>query len=111
MDPVSTNTDHGIIDSEEETEEVADLNTHLGDLQMGGGGDMLIDEFDPVDEKPDVAIITPEDSPEEKEPEVLANDCIKFHGFPRLRSLLMCSGRRCYETPSPSSTPRFRNRE
>lgn len=75
MDPVSTNTDYDVMDSEDEREAVADLNTHLGDLQMGGGGDMLIDDYDPVDEKPDVAIITPDDSTEEKEPEILASDC------------------------------------
>ena len=63
------------MDSEDECETVADLSTHMGELQMGGG-DMLLDEYDPVDDKPDVAIITPEDSAEEKEPEILADDCI-----------------------------------
>lgn len=75
MDPVSTNLDNEAMDPEDETETVADLSTHLGGLQMGGGGDMLIDDYDPVDEKPDVAIITPDDSAEEKEPEVLADNC------------------------------------
>lgn len=81
MDPVSNFADHNIMDSEDENEAVADLNTHLGDLQMGVGGDMLLDDYDPVDEKPDVAIITPEDSAEEREPEVLANDCTVPRNF------------------------------
>ena len=76
MDPVSTNTDHLAMDSDDESEAVTDLNTRLGNLQMGGGGDMLLDDYDPVDDKPDVAIITPDDSAEEKEIEVFANDCI-----------------------------------
>ena len=76
MDPVSTNIDHFTMDSDDENEAVTDLNAHLGDLQIGGGGDMLLDEYDPVDEKPDVAIITPDDSAEEKEPDICADDCI-----------------------------------
>ena len=76
MDPVSNNTDHDTMGSEDRSETVANLNSHLDDLQIGGGGDMLIDEYDPVNEKPDVAIITPEDSSEEKEPEILATDCM-----------------------------------
>lgn len=39
------------------------------------GGDMLIDDYDTIDEKQDVAIITPVDSPEEPDPEPLADDC------------------------------------
>lgn len=76
MDPVSP-TEYKAMDSGDESEAVTDLNVHLGDLQMGGGNDMLIDEYDPVDGKPDVAIITPDDSMKEPEPEVLANDCIR----------------------------------
>ena len=76
MDPVSTNLDNGAMDSRDGTEEVADLDTRLGELQMGGGGDMLIDDYDVVDEKPDVAIITPDDSLEEQEPDIRADDCI-----------------------------------
>ena len=76
MDPVSTNLDNGAMDSEDRSEAVADLGTRLGKLQMGGGGDMLIDDYDVVDEKPDVAIITPDDSTEEQEPEIRADDCI-----------------------------------
>ena len=75
MDPVSTNRDGVIMGFQAGSEAVADLKTHLGDLQMGGGGDMLIDDYDPVDEKPDVAIITPDGSSEEQEPEILADDC------------------------------------
>ena len=36
---------------------------------------MLVDEYDVVDEKPDVAIITPDDSADEPELEPLADDC------------------------------------
>ena len=36
---------------------------------------MLLDEFDPVDEKPEVAIITPDDSTDDPEPEPQADDC------------------------------------
>jgi len=80
MDPVSTNLDDGTMDPEGGNEAVADLKTQLGDLQIGGGGDMLIDDYDPVDEKPDVAIITPDESSEEPEPGVLADDCT----FPKI---------------------------
>lgn len=76
MDPVST-TKYKAMDPGNESEAVTDLNVHLGDLQMGGGNDMLIDEYDPVDGKPDVAIITPDDPMKEPEPEVFANDCIR----------------------------------
>lgn len=47
----------------------------MDELQMGEGGDMLIDDIDPIDEKPDVAIITPDDSTEDAEPEPQADDC------------------------------------
>lgn len=53
----------------------ADLSAQLGELQMGENGEMLIDELDPVNEKPDVAIITPEDLAEDTEAEPLADDC------------------------------------
>lgn len=84
MDPVSNNLDNSTMALEDEDEAVADLKAHLGDLQMGGGGDMLIDDYDPVDEKPeipDVAIITPEDSAEEREPEIFASDCTWIRSF------------------------------
>ena len=38
------------------------------------GSDMLIDDYD-MDEKQDVAIITPAESPEEPEAEPVADDC------------------------------------
>lgn len=62
----------------------ADMNAHMGALQIGGAGEMLIDEYDPVDEKPDVAIINPDDPLDEPEPELLADDC-------RLRPLHICN--------------------
>ena len=73
MDAVSRNLDHESMESDDREEAVADLKTQLGDMQIGGGGDMLIDDYDVVDEKQDVAIITPEDSIEEADP--LADDC------------------------------------
>lgn len=73
MDPVSRNLDSDDMETNSPEEAVADVKARLGDLQIGGGGDMLIDEYDAVDEKPDVAIITPDDSAEESEP--LADDC------------------------------------
>lgn len=76
MDPVSRNLDRDMKDSAEGREAVADLKTQLGALQIGGGGDMLIDEYDVVDEKPDVVTITPEGSLDESEPEPLADDCM-----------------------------------
>ena len=85
MDPVSTNLDNAAMGSEDGDDPVADLETQLGHLQIGGGGDMLIDDYDPVDEKQDVAIITPDESPEEREPELLADDCI-FPQSPVLQS-------------------------
>ena len=39
------------------------------------GTDMLVDEYDMVEDKPDVAIITPADSSEEPELEPMADDC------------------------------------
>ena len=74
MDPVSRNLDREDVDASTPDNAVADLKTQLGDLQIGGGGDMLIDDYDAVDEKQDVAIITPDDSAEESEP--LADDCM-----------------------------------
>ena len=74
MDPVSRNLDREDVDTSTPDNAVADLKTQLGDLQIGGGGDMLIDDYDAVDEKQHVAIITPDDSAEESEP--LADDCM-----------------------------------
>ena len=39
------------------------------------GTDMLVDEYDMVEDKPDVAIITPADSSEEPDPQLMADDC------------------------------------
>lgn len=78
MDPVSRNLGSEQLDTGAPDDAVADLKTQLGDLQIGGGGDMLIDDYDPVDEKQNVAIITTDDSPEELEP--LADDCME-QGF------------------------------
>ena len=59
---------------------VADLKGRLGALQIGGGGDMLIDPYDPVDEKEDVTIITPDEPMDEPEPEPepMADDCAYY---------------------------------
>ena len=65
MDPVSRDLDSEHTEFEPANEAVADLKTQLGDMQIGGGGDMLIDDYDVVDEKPDVAIITPDGSTDE----------------------------------------------
>ena len=50
-------------------------SANSGGPQMGGDPDMLIDEYDAVDEKPEVAVIHPDDSPEAQEAEPLADDC------------------------------------
>ena len=64
----------------------ADLSARMGELQMGEGGDMLIDDIDPVDEKVDVAIITPDGSIEDAEPELQADDCmVASHPYSSLR--------------------------
>ena len=36
---------------------------------------MIIDDYDQLDDKQDVAIITPTESPEEPDPEPMADDC------------------------------------
>ena len=76
MDAVSRNLDHESMEPDDREEAVADLKTQLGDMQISGGGDALIDDYDMVDEKQEVAIITPEDSIEEYDP--LADDCRLF---------------------------------
>lgn len=58
---------------------VADLSAHMGELQMADGGDMLLDECDPVDEsladqKTDVAIITPDDTVDRAPDEAVDDD-------------------------------------
>ena len=37
---------------------------------------MLVDEYDAVDEKPEVAVIHPDDLPEDTDLEPLADDCM-----------------------------------
>lgn len=83
MDPVSRNLDHEVMDADDGKEAVADLKSQLGVLQIGGGGDMLVDEYDCVDEKQEVTNITPEDSADEPELDPLADDC----RFPRRMGL------------------------
>ncbi|KAL9592959.1 MAG: hypothetical protein Q9179_006218 [Wetmoreana sp. 5 TL-2023] len=61
MDPVSHDLDSQNLESRPEKDPTADLETQLGAMQIGGGGDMLIDDYDVGDEKPDVAIITHDD--------------------------------------------------
>ncbi|KAL8738063.1 MAG: hypothetical protein Q9181_001087 [Wetmoreana brouardii] len=61
MDPVSHDLDSQNLESRPEKDPTADLETQLGDMQIGGGGDMLIDDYDVGDEKQDVAIITHDD--------------------------------------------------
>ncbi|KAL8929473.1 MAG: hypothetical protein Q9208_001142 [Pyrenodesmia sp. 3 TL-2023] len=65
MDPVSRDLDRKTMDPWPEKEATADLQTQMGDMQIGGGDDMLIDGYDVVDEKQDVAEITPEGSTDE----------------------------------------------
>ena len=45
----------------------------LTGVQIGAGGDMVMDEYDIVDEKPEVAEIKPDDQSQETDP--LASDC------------------------------------
>lgn len=54
---------------------MADLDNYMGCMQIEPG-DMLIDDYDVVDEKQEVAIITPDDSVDEADPEPLADDCM-----------------------------------
>jgi hypothetical protein len=46
------------------------------------GAGAHVEDYDMIDEKPDVAIITPAESPEEPEAEPAADDCKSaFHGL------------------------------
>lgn len=54
---------------------MADLENYMGFMQIETG-DMLIDDYDVVDEKQEVALITPDDSADEPDPEPLADDCM-----------------------------------
>jgi ubiquitin carboxyl-terminal hydrolase 7 len=76
MDPVSRNLDREILDSADGREAVADLKSQLGALQIGGGRDLLMDnDYDVIDERPEVATITPGISIDEPEPEPGADNC------------------------------------
>ncbi|KAL8923049.1 MAG: hypothetical protein Q9172_003295 [Xanthocarpia lactea] len=73
MDPVSRILDSETLDSRPHKDSTADLQTQMGDMQITGGGDMLMDDYDVGDEKSDVAEITPDSSTDEPQ-EVLASD-------------------------------------
>lgn len=57
-----------------EDEGVADLDSRLVGMQLTGDA-MLVDHLEELDEKQDVAIISPEGSVDESELEPLADDC------------------------------------
>ena len=85
MDPVSRDLDRKTMDPRPKKEATADLETRMGDMQVGGGDDMLIDDYDVVDEKTDAAIITPPDSNDEPtEPQ--ADDCTSIRPLCGLRA-------------------------
>ncbi|KAL8729800.1 MAG: hypothetical protein Q9166_004523 [cf. Caloplaca sp. 2 TL-2023] len=73
MDPVSRDLDRETLDSRPEKDSTADLQTQLGDMQIAGRGDMLMDDYDALDEKSDVAEITPDGSTDEPQ-DPSAND-------------------------------------
>ncbi|KAI4209489.1 MAG: hypothetical protein LQ351_007566 [Letrouitia transgressa] len=88
MDPVSRNLASKDMQPQAGDEAVADLKTQLGDMQIGGGGDILVDDYDPVDEKPNVAIITPDGSADEPlEPLADDYDAIRERYLPLLPDL------------------------
>ena len=74
MDPVSRDLDSENRDSRPRKDSTADLQTHMGDMQITRGGDMLMDDYDVGDEKSDVAEITPDSSTDEPQ-DPLAHDC------------------------------------
>lgn len=53
----------------------ADLSARLRDLQMADTTDMVLDDVDPVDEKPDITLINPDDGLEDQDLEPLASEC------------------------------------
>ena len=61
--------------SSSDEESLTDVDTKLSDFQITADPDMLIGDYDAVDEKPEVTNIHPDDSPEEAEAEPLADDC------------------------------------
>ncbi|KAL8837295.1 MAG: hypothetical protein Q9170_002590 [Blastenia crenularia] len=88
MDPVSRDHDRKTRDPRPEKEVTADLQTQMGDMQIGGGDDMLIDDYDMIDEKNDVAIITPDDSIDEpREPQADDYDAMRERVLPMLPDL------------------------
>lgn len=78
MDPVSRDLDRETLDPRPQKDSTADLQTQMGDMQIAAGGDMLMDDDDPVDEKSDVAEITPDSSTDEAQ-DLHANDCTSTH--------------------------------
>ena len=72
---------------------------------------MLIDDYDTLDEKQDVAIITPVDSPEEPEPEPMADDCEILQMEEGFLTSILCGYRRSYEITHSTSTTGSGNRE
>lgn len=61
--------------SGDEDEGVADLDSRLVGMQLTGDA-MLVDHLEELDEKQDVAIISPDGSVDESELEPLADDCM-----------------------------------
>ena len=61
----------------DEDEGVADLDAGVLGLQLTGDA-MLLDNFDDIDEKQDVAIISPDGSVDESELDPLADDCTLY---------------------------------
>lgn len=59
----------------DEDEGVADMDARLVGIQLTGDT-MLVDNFDSVDDKQDAAIISPDGSVGDAEPELLADDCM-----------------------------------
>ena len=59
----------------DEDEGVADLDSRLFGVQLTGDA-MLVDHLEELDEKQDVAIISPDGSVDESELEPLADDCM-----------------------------------
>lgn len=58
----------------DEDEAVADMDARFVGMQLTGDA-MLVDHYDDVDEKQDVAIISPDGSLNEPEAEPMADDC------------------------------------
>ncbi|KAL9594345.1 MAG: hypothetical protein Q9219_007081 [cf. Caloplaca sp. 3 TL-2023] len=88
MDPVSRDLDCETMETRPRKEAKADLQTRMGDMQIGGGNDMLIDDYDVIDEKNDVAIITPDDSIDEPtEPQADDYEAMKERVLPMLLHL------------------------